>query len=123
MTTRVIRTEEQRDDYFNLIRSRPLPQTVSTVKGGSRSIKQNKLQRLWINEAAEQLQDETAEEKRGYCKLVHGVPILRSENDQYREKYDKLIKPLPYEIKLGLMMEPASYQVTSVMTSKQKQSI
>lgn len=51
-----------------------------------------------------------------YCKLHHGVPILRVEDDQFRETYDSTIKGLPYEKKLALMRY---LPVTSLMDKKQ----
>lgn len=55
--------------------------------------------------------DDAAGWKR-YCKLHFGVPILRSEDDHFREVYDQSIKPLPYETKLAMM---AYWPVTSIM--------
>jgi hypothetical protein len=78
------------------------------------------LQRLWCREAAEQLQDETAEQKRGYCKLHFGVPILRMEDEEFCEVYDRVIRPLLYEQKLALMMVPIDLPVTSRMKTRQK---
>lgn len=55
--------------------------------------------------------DDAAGWKR-YCKLHFGVGILRAEDEQFREAYDKSIKPLPYETKLAVM---AYWPVTSIM--------
>lgn len=55
--------------------------------------------------------DDAAGWKR-YCKLHFGVPILRAEAPDFREAYDKSIKPLPYETKLAVM---AYWPVTSIM--------
>lgn len=51
-----------------------------------------------------------------YCKLHHGVPILRAEDEQFRETYDSAIKGLPYEKKLALMRY---LPVTSLMDKRQ----
>ena len=99
--------------------SRELPITVNVTKGKDRSIEQNKLQRLWLKEAVEQLQDESIEQKRGYCKLHFGVPILRNENDDFKAAYDKIIRPHSYEEKLQMMMLPLDFPVTRLMTSGQ----
>lgn len=104
---------------FRFIESQALPLTVSIGKGGKRSLKQNKLQRQWVNEIAEQLGDQTPEEVRGYCKLTIGVPILRAEHDAFRERYDAIVRPLPYEQKLALMMEPLDFPISRLMTTKQ----
>lgn len=119
MTTRFIETDHDRQMLLRFIEGQPLPLTVSLSKGGKRTLRQNKLQRLWLNEIAEQLGDQTPEEVRGYCKLTIGVPILRAENETFRERYDAIVRPLPYEQKLGLMMEPLDFPITRLMTTKQ----
>lgn len=96
-----------------------LPLTVTVGKGGKRSLAQNKLQRLWVNEISQQLGDQTAEEVRGLIKLTLGVPILRAENEAFRDRYDAIVRPLNYETKLGLMMEPLDFPVSRLMTTKQ----
>lgn len=93
--------------------------TVELLKE-RRSRQQNRYQHLWHNEAAKQLHDESAEDKRAYCKLVFGVPILRTDSEEFKEQYDRLIKPLPYENKLALMKEPIDFPVTRLMTVEQK---
>lgn len=120
MTTRVIRTEYDRQLLIQFIASRPTPFTVSIAKGAKRSTEQNRLQRLWVQEIAEQLGDRTPEEVRGEMKLHFGVPILRAEHAEFCAKYDAMVKPLPYEQKLALMMEPFDFGVTRLMTTKQK---
>lgn len=120
MTDRVIQNIGDIEDVVRLIRHRKLPVTVKITAGKPRSTKQNRLQRMWCIEAAEQLGDETAEEKRGYCKLHFGVPILRMEDEEFREAYDKHIKSLPYESKMACMMEPIDFPVTRRMKTGQK---
>lgn len=90
-----------------------------TEQGDERSDRQNRLQQLWHTEAAQQLRDETAEEKRAYCKLHFGVPILRND-ESFRADYDRVIKPMDYQTKLALMAEPFDFPVTRLMTVKQK---
>lgn len=119
MTTRFLETDHDRRMLIRFLEDQPLPVTVSLTKGGKRSLRQNKLQRLWINEIAEQLADQSSEEVRGYCKLTIGVPILRAENDTFRERYDAIVRPLPYEQKLALMMEPLDFPISRLMTTKQ----
>jgi len=120
MTSRVLLNKSDRDQFFKLVESYELPVTVTIAKGKNRSIEQNRLQRLWLNEAAEQLDNnQTAEELRGYCKLHFGVPILRESNEDFRAAYDRVIKPLAYELKLLAMMEPLDFPVTRLMTTKQ----
>lgn len=119
MVSRVITREEDRLSLISLIRDRPLPFTVEIVKGKRRSVEQNRLQRRLLNEIAEQT-DQTAEEVRAFCKLTIGVPILRNESELFAEKYDRLIKHLPYEQKLELMAEPFDFPVSRIMSTKQK---
>jgi len=119
MTTRAVRTEDQRQSLIKLIESRQLPFSAQINKGAPRSIEQNYLQRKWLSEAQEQ-GDQTAEEYRGYCKLHFGVAIMKSESPEWAEKYDRLIKPLSYPEKLEMMMEPMDFPVTRLMSTKGK---
>lgn len=120
MVSRVIRNPWDIADLAKLLGARKLPVTVTITAGVIRTNDQNKLQRKWCQEVAEQLGDRTAEEIRGDAKLRFGVPILRAEHAEFAEKYDRLIKPRPYAEKLELMMEPMDFPVTRLMTTKQK---
>ena len=119
MTERIVKTEADRDMLLKLITQQKLPFSVSITKGKRRSIDQNRLLRLWIGEITEQLGDRTAEEVRGDLKLRFGVPILRAENEAFREKYDRIVKHLPYETKLELMMEPIDFPVSRLLKTGQ----
>jgi hypothetical protein len=116
--TDAIRADHQRTMLIKRIECMTLPFSVSLAKGAPRSIDQNRLQRKWLKEAEEQ-SDLTAEEWRGYCKLHFGIAIAK-ENEAYAEKYDRLIRPLPYHTKLEFMMEPLNFPVTSIMSTEQK---
>lgn len=120
MTERVITTEWERKNMYRLLAAQSLPFTVSVTKGKRRSVEQNRLGRLWLNEIAEQLGDRTPEEVRGFCKLHGGVPIMRDENPEFRERYDAVVRPLPYEQKLLIMQVPLDLPVTRLMTTGQK---
>lgn len=120
MTERVVSTEQDRAMLIALIKAQKLPFTASVLKGKHRTLAQNRLQRQWMLEIAEQLGDRTPEEARGECKLTLGVPILRAENPAFREAYDEHIRPLPYERKLAYMMMPLDFPVTRLMTTSQK---
>ena len=117
-----LHTEADRAKIVKLIGvltlDKPWAVTVE-IERKKRSLNQNRLQRIFVNEIAEQLGDQTPEEVRGYCKLTIGVPILRMENEAFRERYDKIVRPLPYDQKLALMMEPFDMPVTRIMTTKQ----
>jgi hypothetical protein len=117
---RVVETEYDRKMLLRFIENQKLPFTASVTAGKHRTTEQNKLQRLWVKEISEQLSDRTPEEVRGYCKLHFGVPILRNENEAFCQEYDAIVRPLPYEHKLKLMMVPFDFGVTRIMTTRQK---
>lgn len=119
MSTIVCKNKKDVTALCTLLGNRDLPITVNIRKGADRSIEQNRLQRLWLQEAAEQLQDETIEEKRGYCKLNFGCKILYNENEEFAKAFDKVIRPLSYENKLMAMMIPLDMPVTRLMSTKQ----
>jgi hypothetical protein len=119
MTTRVVKNEADREGLVRLLQAREMPFTVEIVKGKRRSVDQNRLQRRFLNEIAEQT-GQTPEEVRAYCKLTIGVPILRSESEMFAQKYDQHIRRLPYETKLALMAEPFDFPVTRLMSTAQK---
>ena len=116
----LILDEYTRKRLIGALKLRKLPFSVVIKSGKPRSVDQNKLQRKWLLEAAEQLEGNTPEELRGYCKLHFGVPIVRNENDKFREAYDKYLRPLSYEHKIALMQTPLDFPVTRIMTTKQK---
>lgn len=116
---RFVDDERGRKLLLKYIEQHDLPLVCSVTKGQKRSIEQNRLQRLWCNEIAPQW-GHTPEYVRGYCKLTIGVPILRAENEIFREKYDDVLKPLTYEAKLAIMQEPLDLPVTRIMSTKQK---
>ena len=69
-----------------------------------RTLDQNAQSFVWYKQIAEQLPDYDAKGWARYCKLVHGVPILRSEDAEFRAFYDKAIKlNLDYEEKMQAM--------------------
>ena len=122
MTDRVIQNDQDLLMLLAFLRGHKQPFTVSITAGKHRSTEQNRLQRLWVNEIAEQMAGtyESAEHVRGYCKLHIGVPILRNENEAFKAEYDKIVRPLPYGAKLKLMMVPFDFGVTRIMNTRQK---
>ena len=127
MTKKIKRWIKSEDDLKALkllISNMQGPFTLTIEKGirEKRSTDQNRLQRLWVNEA-EQQGDMTAEEYRAYCKLHFGVPMLRNEKDTFAELYDSKIRdrvpPYSYEQKLEFMAIPWDMHVTRLMTIKQ----
>lgn len=119
MGSAAIRTEHDRKMAIKRIENAELPCTMTLTKGAPRSIEQNRLQRMWMLELAEQ-GDMGAEDYRAYCKAYFGVRILRAENEAFREQYDRIVRPLGYEQKLEIMKEPIDLPVTRLMTSRQK---
>jgi hypothetical protein len=120
MAERFIENDGDRKMLVRFIEAQKLPMTVNIEIGRQRSKAQNRLQRKWMKEIADQLGDQTPEEVRGFCKLTIGVPILRMENERFREAYDRRVRPMPYEQKMAFMMEPFDLAVTRIMTTKQK---
>lgn len=127
MTKKIKRWIKSEDDLkaLKLLISNMQGAFTLTIEKGireKRSTDQNRLQRLWVNEA-EQQGDMTAEEYRAYCKLHFGVPMLRNENDTFAEMYDDKIRdripPYSYEQKLEFMALPWDLHVTRLMTIKQ----
>lgn len=117
MPSRFIDTEQARESLLTFIRNQPLKFTVRITKGGARTSRQNRLFHQYLIDITRQMQTESHEWWRGYSKLHIGVPILRREDETFREEYDKTVRPLPYETKIRCMMEPIALPVTSRFTT------
>jgi hypothetical protein len=117
---RTIQTGHDKAMAIKLLEGRPVPFTLTLTDGKHRSTAQNKLAHMWMAEIAQQKGDMTPSEVRAYCKLTIGVPLLRAENEAFREGYDRIVRPLSYEQKIDLMSEPLDLPVTRLMTTKQK---
>ncbi|MDB5777585.1 MAG: hypothetical protein JWP38_3718 [Herbaspirillum sp.] len=89
---------------------------VSIKAGKDRSIPQNALTHAWYAQIARELRDDDEMGWKCYCKLHHGVPIMRTEDEEFRTSYDAVIRPLSYENKLIAMR---CWPVTSLMTKEQ----
>jgi len=100
---RIISSPAELEAFMLLLSSLKLPITVEWVQGRDRTRDQNALQWLWASEAALQYGDRTADEVQREWKLRHGVPILREDSAEFRETYDRVIRPLPYEQKVEAM--------------------
>ena len=84
--------------------------------GNKRGLPQNALAAIWYNQIDKAISYPVGATK-CECKLFFGVPILRAENEKFREGYDKLIKHrMTQEEKLELMRW---FPVTSLMSVKQ----
>ncbi len=88
-----------------------------TIKTGKdRSLPQNNVTHAWYGQMARELREDDELGWKCYCKLHHGVPILRAEDEEFRLTYDKAMRPMTYENKLLVMR---FMQVTSLMTKEQ----
>ena len=119
MAQRSIETEEARESLLRFIEGHKLPFTADIEEGRKRSTDQNRLYWQWMNDIARDLPEDNAEGWRAYCKLHHGVPILRAADETFRIAYDEDVRPLPYELKLKLMRAPLDFGVTRKMKTKQ----
>ena len=88
---------------------------VKAVSKG-RSLNQNDISHVWYEQMGREDRQDDARGHRRYCKLHHGVPIMRSDDADFREAYDAIIRPLPYELKLVAMDH---WPVTSLMNTDQ----
>lgn len=86
------------------------------IKPKGRSLAQNAFSHAWYEEIAKVLPEDDALGWKCYCKLHHGVPILRAEDEEFRVAYDGAIKGLTYEQKLLAMRV---FPVTSRMNVRQ----
>ena len=89
---------------------------VAIKTGKDRSLDQNAILHAWIGQIANELREQPAAKIKAECKLHYGVPILRAEDEEFREFYDRAIKWMTYEQKLDAM---AFVPVTSIMSVKQ----
>ena len=81
-----------------------------------RSLDQNALSHAWYSQISLELREDDSNGWRRYCKLHHGIPILRMDDEKFREFYDAGLKVLSYEQKLAAM---DFVPVTSLMSKKQ----
>lgn len=121
MTTRIIKTTDQRADLCALLSNiEKLPITVTWVQGKDRTGQQNALAFAWYKEIADQLGDRDAHDVRAHCKLNIGVKMLVTEDLEFREQWTKFFRDrFTYEEKLALMLEPHDYPVTRIMRVSQ----
>ncbi len=91
---------------------------VQITAGKLRTLPQNAMIYKLYHDAARVTEGETSQTIRRECKLVLGVPILRSEDLTFREKWDDNIKnTLTYEQKLQIM---DFWPVSSHMNTEQE---
>lgn len=90
---------------------------VEVKNGKVRSLLQNASTHCWYQQLAADLPENDASGWKCFCKLHFGVPIMRAEDDEFRELYDSVIrKKFSYEDKIKIMKY---FPVTSIMRKKQ----
>ncbi len=93
------------------------------TKAERRTLDQNALQWKWYAEIGEFIGEDSGYVHR-YCKAFFGIPILRREYPEFRDKYDRLIKGRSYEEKLELMeWIPATSVLTRAQASEYMDSV
>jgi hypothetical protein len=69
-----------------------------------RTLDQNAQSHVWYKQIADELPEDDIQGWSRYCKLHHGVGILRADDTDFRKFYDRAIKShLKYEEKLQAM--------------------
>lgn len=120
MTTWTICSDNSLQQFFGDIRGlyRANHYLKITARiGKDRSLDQNAIGHVWYDQLSRELPEDDSMGWKCYCKLHHGVPILRAEDEEFRTFYDGSIKSLSYEQKLQAMR---FVPVTSIMTKGQK---
>ena len=121
MKSHQINNRHELADWFtnmHLLKGDIYPITIEVYKGERkhRSLEANALSHVWYREIAKQAGDRTPEEVKRECKLTCGVPILRTESEDFRKMYDKVVKGHDYETKLEVM---DYLPLTSLMNKEQ----
>lgn len=118
-TSIVISSDDARSRALLAVSQAP-PGAFVTIKedGEKRRDRQNRFAFEVYNQVAKIFGDRTPSDIRAESKLHVATPILRAHDPDFRAKYDEHIKPLPYETKLAVMVEPFDFPVTSLMTVK-----
>lgn len=89
---------------------------ITVRPGMKRSIDQNAISHAWYGQMAREDKQDDELGHKSYCKLHHGVPILRAEDEDFRAFYDGALMGLTYEQKREAMKY---VPVTSLMTKPQ----
>lgn len=117
----LIRNDDDRRRFGEALSGKEYPYTLSFVEGGSRSLEQNRVQHMWMQELAQQDAQDShdADWYRAFCKLTIGVPIMRRDDEYFKQQYDKVFKRMTYEDKLEAV-KVFDLPVTRLMNVKQK---
>lgn len=97
---------------------------VSMRPGKDRTLDQNALWFSIYQRIAEMTQIGQVGDARSYCKLHHGVVIMRRDSADFRDGWNRLFLHLSYEEKLGMMGEgplfgPDGFPVTRLFNRAQ----
>lgn len=115
----IVNSDESLQRFFGDVRSQYQAHRylrISIKTGKARTQPQNDITHVWYGQIARELPEDDALGWRCYCKLHHGVPILRAEDAEFQGMYDSIIKGRSYEEKLLVMKY---MPVTSLMNRKQ----
>ena len=97
----------------------PTPLVITAKQGEeTRRDRQNRFAFEAYNQIATILGDRDTSDVRAESKLHIGVPVMRAANPDFCAAYDEMIRPLPYEHKRAMMVEPFDFAVTRIMTVK-----
>ena len=122
MTEKIVHSIKSQEDAAQMIRDLALDGTNWIVKverqSKRRSLDQNALSHQWYADIARQREDMTVSEIRAECKLTCGVPILRRDNEKFRETYDRCLADRSYEAQMEFI-EFTELPVTRLMSKKQ----
>jgi hypothetical protein len=92
---------------------------VSIKEGKARSVEQNAVMHGWFGQVARELREDDERGVKRFCKLHFGVPLLRAEDEEFREAYDQVVRPLAYEDKLKAMdILPVTSRMTTIQLDK-----
>jgi hypothetical protein len=119
MSTHIVKSETELQTFIGDVREMFHVKKflkISVRAGKDRSLDQNALSHCWYGQLARELREDNEVGWKSYCKLHFGVPILRADDEKFREFYDRALKVLHYEQKLAAMQY---VPVTSLMTKPQ----
>lgn len=123
MADMVVNSEYSLSQAIGMLRASFKERKFFTMRlkfGRIRSVDQNRLAHAWYNQVANELREDDARGVKRFCKLHFGVPILRAEDDEFRDAYNRtMLKTLTYEQKIIAMdMLPVTSQMTTKQISK-----
>lgn len=117
---KILMSEHQLQSYIGELRAAWKEKRYLRVEHSAdkpRTLPANALSHVWYEQVSRELGEDSPLAVKAYCKLHFAVPIMRAENELFREVYDiAILRTLSYEQKLKLM---EVFPVTSEMTTTQ----